>query len=89
MSLFSLVFFSCAAALVCRMVPGRHRWGVILAASMLFYALESPKALPLLLIAAGRRGQRPGDNAPPVQIVQRVAGQIAGAAADRCRRHGG
>ena len=52
MSLFSLVFFSCAAALVCRIFPARIRWGVILAASMLFYALESPKALPLLLIVS-------------------------------------
>lgn len=52
MSLFSLVFFSMAAALVCRIFPAKYRWGVLLAASMLFYAMECPKALPLLLIVS-------------------------------------
>lgn len=50
MSLFSLVFFGIASAAVSRMFPGRHRWGVMLAASMLFYAVQCPGALPLLII---------------------------------------
>jgi len=50
MSLFSLVCFGYAAAIVCRIFPQRYRWGVLLAASMLFYLSESPRALPLLLL---------------------------------------
>ena len=50
MSLFSLVFFSFAVALVCRAVPRAYRWSVLLAASMLFYLSESPAALPVLII---------------------------------------
>ncbi|MGN0772232.1 MAG: MBOAT family O-acyltransferase [Candidatus Ventricola sp.] len=50
MSLFSLVFFSLAAALVYHLFPRRYRWGVLLAASLLFYLSESPKALPLLIV---------------------------------------
>ena len=50
MSLFSLVFFGCAAAAISRLVPARHRWIVILAASCLFYLSQSPAALPVLLV---------------------------------------
>ena len=50
MSLFSLVFFSLAAAAVCRLFPRRRRWGVLLAASLIFYMSESPAALPLLVL---------------------------------------
>lgn len=50
MSLFSLVFFGCAVALVCRLFPRKRRWGVLLAASMFFYISESPKTLPLLIV---------------------------------------
>ncbi len=50
MSLFSLVFFGCAAALVCRLFPQKHRWLALLAASMLFYLSQSPGALPLLIV---------------------------------------
>ena len=50
MSLFSLVFFSVAVALVCRAVPRAYRWSVLLTASMLFYLSESPAALPVLII---------------------------------------
>ena len=50
MSLFSLVFFGGAAAMVCRLLPRRYRWMVLLAASMLFYAAQSFAALPLLLV---------------------------------------
>ena len=49
MSLFSLLFFGCTAAFVCRALPRRLRWGVLLAASLLFYAAQSPSALPLLV----------------------------------------
>ena len=48
MSLFSLVFFSLTAAAVCRAFPKKHRWIVILAASLVFYLMQSPAALPLL-----------------------------------------
>jgi len=50
MSLFSLVFFGCAAAAICRVFPRKHRWIILLAASMLFYLAQSPAALPLLAI---------------------------------------
>ena len=50
MSLFSLVFFGYAAAAVCRLFKKRLRFGVLLAASLLFYLSESPAALPLLVI---------------------------------------
>lgn len=50
MSLFSLVFFGCVVAIVCRLFPRHCRWGVLLAASLLFYASESLKTLPLLIV---------------------------------------
>lgn len=50
MSLFSLVFFSLTAAAVCRAFPKKQRWIVILAASLVFYLMQSPAALPLLAL---------------------------------------
>lgn len=50
MSLFSLVFFSLVSALIYQRFPRKARWGVLLAASLLFYVSESPRTLPLLIV---------------------------------------
>ena len=50
MSLFTLIGFSCACAVLYYVCPGRLRWVLLLIASYAFYAVSGANALPFILL---------------------------------------